>query len=238
MEQVKDSLSTIDFSYIVLKIEKLTAALHLVTSFLNNSDPIKYKLRDKALELMQASLPLKHGSLSYKTAVTDDLKKGIGTITSFISVALTDGAVSQMNLTILQKEYNDLYKYLDQYQPSKESLVGVVAEPQVSFLAEPVLGYQVSARNYQQKTASEGRERPEKTTSDREVSGSQNTERKTQIIGFITNNGWSAINEIAKAVPGVSSKTIQRELVNLVNEGLLTKKGDRRWSRYTLASNG
>lgn len=244
MEDIKDSTSAnsvtdkayqsgVDFSYVVLKIEKLTAALHLVTSFLNNSDPIKYKLRDRAIDLMQTSSALKYMGQKYKTAVIDDLKKGADTVASFISVALTDSSVSQMNLTILQKEYRDLYNYLDRYQINQESLIGKIDQPRISAL--PDVSTFRSEPNYQSKTADTQNQFTKPISLERPLNASQNGERRKQIIGFITAHGWSAINEIAKAAPGVSSKTIQRELVNLVNEGLLIKKGDRRWARYATA---
>jgi len=43
-----------------------------------------------------------------------------------------------------------------------------------------------------------------------------------------------SIKEIAAVLPDLSSKTIQRELLSMVDDGLLIKKGERRWSRYSL----
>lgn len=240
MEQVKDTLKDhaqtnqtgsfgLDFQYVVLKIEKLTAALHLVTSFLNNTDPIKYKLRDLALVVMGGSQSLKYTDGKYKTVLLDDLKRQIDGLASFITVALTDSSVSQMNLTILQKEYRDLYNYLDRYQVNQETLVGKIELPRATttFSASPnhyslATNHSVGLPNTDNKPQS----RPQTSV---------NTERREQILTYITAHGWSAINEIAKAVPGVSDKTVQRELVALLNEGILLKKGDRRWARYALA---
>lgn len=227
----------LDSRYVVLKIEKLTAALHLVTSFLSNSDPIKYKLRDLGLLVMHNSLSLKHTDDQYKTVILDDLKRDIGNLTSFISVALADSSVSQMNLTILKKEYNDLYNYLDRYQVNQDSLVGKVELPKPTFRPNPTQTLPkgeglntYTDRNLSSPTFPSGR-----GSGGGVVSGSINTERRDLIINFVKDNGWSAINEIAKAVPDVSDKTVQRELVAMVNEGILIKKGDRRWSRYSLA---
>lgn len=215
--------SAIDFRYLVLKIEKLTAALHLVTGFLNNSDPIKYKLRDQGLVVLQLGLNFKYGPIFYKTAGIDDLKRAIDTLVSFITVALTDSSVSQMNLTILQKEYHDLYNYLDRYQINQESLVEKIELP------KPGLAPSFSSK--------ERGEHPNRSLRGGQggVLSSVNTERREQILGYIKAHGWSPIADIAKAVPGVSDKTVQRELVALLNEGIILKKGDRRWARYNAA---
>ena len=42
------------------------------------------------------------------------------------------------------------------------------------------------------------------------------------------------IKEVSNIVPDVSEKTIQRELLNLVSEGVLKKTGEKRWSKYSL----
>ncbi len=211
-----------DFQYVVLKIEKLTAALHLVTSFLNNTDPIKYKLRDLALIVMSGSQSLKYVDGKYKTVLLDDLKRQIDSLVSFIVVALTDSSVSQMNLTILQKEYRDLYNYLDRYQVNQDSLVGKIEMPKTSLSL-------ASALHNKERVFSSDHNKPQPS-----LQSPINQERRDLIVGFVSNHGWSAINEIAKAVPGVSDKTVQRELVSLVGEGVLLKKGDRRWARYSL----
>jgi DNA-binding HxlR family transcriptional regulator len=44
-----------------------------------------------------------------------------------------------------------------------------------------------------------------------------------------------SINDIAKKVIGCSTKTLQRELNNLVQEGKIKRIGDKRWSKYILA---
>ena len=220
VETLKDSGSpSIDFRYVVLKVEKLTSALHLVTSFLNNSDPIKYKLRDQGLIVLQASLNFKYGDSLYKTASIDDLKRAIDTLLSYMSVALTDSSVSQMNLSILDKEYRDLYNYLGQYEANQESLVGKM-EP---IKTTPPLP---ASNHYPLVVKNQAGSNPQ---------NSINIERQSLILSYIKDHSWSAINEITQAVPGVSSKTVQRELVVLVNEGKLKKKGDRRWARYNLA---
>ena len=59
--------------------------------------------------------------------------------------------------------------------------------------------------------------------------------RREKILNFIKQHNWSSIREIAKFIPEVSSKTIQRELAELVRAGALKKTGERRWSSYGIA---
>jgi predicted transcriptional regulator len=58
------------------------------------------------------------------------------------------------------------------------------------------------------------------------------SERMTLILDFIRKHKRSSIKEIAGAVKGCSEKTIQRELGALIEQGLIKKEGERRWSVY------
>jgi len=59
--------------------------------------------------------------------------------------------------------------------------------------------------------------------------------RRSLILSFLKGRDWTSIKDISEAIGGCSSKTIQRELSDLVQQGVLKKKGDRRWSRYLLS---
>lgn len=58
--------------------------------------------------------------------------------------------------------------------------------------------------------------------------------RRNTIIKLIKDLKEVTIKEVSNIVPDVSEKTIQRELLNLVSEGVLKKTGEKRWSKYSL----
>jgi predicted ArsR family transcriptional regulator len=59
--------------------------------------------------------------------------------------------------------------------------------------------------------------------------------RREVILGVISSRDNCSIKDIATKLPQVSEKTIQRELSAMVEEGILIKEGDRRWSTYRVA---
>jgi len=72
-------------------------------------------------------------------------------------------------------------------------------------------------------------------------------QRRDEIISIIKTIGGNAtikdIKDKAQALPtkagslvSCSEKTLQRELVSMVKDGVLNKTGDKRWSRYELVS--
>lgn len=68
------------------------------------------------------------------------------------------------------------------------------------------------------------------------VTSNSMSPRRESIIAVLRTKGASYIKDISLVVRGVSEKTIQRELSQLVSEGIVVRKGDRRWTTYELAS--
>jgi hypothetical protein len=59
--------------------------------------------------------------------------------------------------------------------------------------------------------------------------------RREVILNVVGSRENCSIKDIASKLPQVSEKTIQRELSAMVEEGILAKEGDRRWSTYRVA---
>jgi len=58
------------------------------------------------------------------------------------------------------------------------------------------------------------------------------SERQQRIVDEIKRHGDVSVKDIAKVIRDCSEKTLQRDLIDLINQGKITKKGERRWSRY------
>lgn len=59
-------------------------------------------------------------------------------------------------------------------------------------------------------------------------------DRKDEILKVFKPNTNYSIREVSQAFQGLSAKTIQRDLNLLVEQGVIKKTGERRWSRYFL----
>lgn len=60
--------------------------------------------------------------------------------------------------------------------------------------------------------------------------------RRDMIMRALRKKSRLTIKEITRVVPGCSEKTIQRELIALIKDNMVTREGERRWSRYSLVS--
>ncbi len=58
--------------------------------------------------------------------------------------------------------------------------------------------------------------------------------RREKVIQVIREKGQATIKDISDVIKDCSEKTIQRELVALINDNMIVREGDRRWSRYSL----
>jgi len=59
-------------------------------------------------------------------------------------------------------------------------------------------------------------------------------QRQEAIMAVLKGQSDLTIKDFSKVIKDCSSKTIQRELLDLVAKGIVKKEGERRWSRYSL----
>ncbi len=61
--------------------------------------------------------------------------------------------------------------------------------------------------------------------------------RRTLILDLLSKKSNLSIKDFSLVIKDCSEKTIQRELVELVDQGVLIRNGERRWSTYSLKNN-
>lgn len=248
--------------YVSLKGQKLTQAIYLVTSLLPDSEPLKWRLRDISLDILSdvstsqpvesdsADLSVASGSgqLSplFKVTVLESATLKIDQLISWLEVALAGNFSSDMNLVLIRNEYADFNKLLKekvkttglnklinlskedlfQSNPARPALPSGLANGEAKkFKGGDSIGHIDHGNGSYQKLS----RLPHKN---RDVAKDS---RRSLIVGFLKGKDWTSIKDITEAIDGCSAKTIQRELSDLVHQGVLKKKGDRRWSRYLLS---
>ncbi|MBI4136065.1 MAG: hypothetical protein HY481_00730 [Candidatus Vogelbacteria bacterium] len=186
------------------KTEKLTSALYLVTNFLSDNDPIKWKIRERALDI-----------LFFATRDHPQVLSHITDLIRLIDVVVLDRQISAMNFGLLRQEYSRLYELI-------QNQAKIVSE---SIASGPPLPPPIAI----------GKHFPEKALKSTLFKTRSKNERQSVILQSLTAGAWSAIKDITKKLPNLSSKTIQRELNAMAETGLIKRMGARRWSRYSKA---
>lgn len=261
--------------FLSLKSEKLASALYLVTDFLSDSEPLKWKLRQLALDLV-SNFPLTFRQLkgSLNSSLLDRKLSQLKDLVTLLDVARVGGNVSQMNFDILKQEYYRLAELISErlagdtlqdFITSTDSPDTRLSSSSIfssdlweskklniksdysnfSNLTSPIVGESAPAR-FSKEERGHGpinsigqKDNKKESVNDLYGLNSSNEKkslRKEQIIGYLKDKTWTSINDISKILPDCGPKTVQRELLEMVSRGILKKQGERRWSRYMLAT--
>ncbi len=192
--------------------EKLASAIYLVTSFFNDQEPIKWRLRGLSADLISES--------------AKDKILVVREILSLFSLARTVGLVSEANHDILAGQ-------LSRFRQETENSLDTVFHPEI--VAQEKILPQPGSTEYIKDNLID------KTTVEKpslKEFGSvsvKKSSRQSTIIAIMKRKKEVMIKDISPLIGGCSEKTIQRELSAMVQAGVLKKVGEKRWSRYLLA---
>ncbi|MCI5108643.1 MAG: hypothetical protein MRY49_02245 [Candidatus Pacebacteria bacterium] len=203
-----DLLKT-DKKNLVEKVDKISTALYLVSSLMSDKEPIKWQIRKNVV-----------GAIGYSGEdKTEDLIKVLENTNHLLYLSARSNLISSMNLAIIEDFILNLVDALSNRENFKEHLQ--VRED----LSE-------KGQNYikDKKETNNVLYKPQKTL---RTSGRKD-KRREMVIGALKKRNDSSIKDITKEVKGCSEKTIQREINDLIEAGLVSKSGERRWSRYSL----
>lgn len=224
------------------KIEKIVTALYMITEFFVYKEPLKWNIRNVSNDIIKDILILTKKSSSKTTKTLKDVHRGLVEVSSYVSLGHSIGLISNMNFSILSVEIlkvsseieNEIKRHPDIKETVRQDFFNI-NEKEVS----QVKGHSVSIKDNKVYYKSEPvfiREKSNKVSNQRQSLDSLtiNESRRSKIIDVIREKGRVSIKDIIFQIPKCSSKTIQRDLVKLIDDGFVLKEGDRRWSMYFL----
>ncbi len=212
-------------AYLYIKAEKLSYVIYKISDFITDTEPLKTKLRDASLSLLSDMSRLNKTTFISKSNIILSVLSNVRSLRSFLSLGVAGGLVSEMNASLLRREFEllenelisfsglseDMSVYMHVLLPETPSRLSKSSEKSTSF--EAATRHGAGARKL-------------------------NQDRRREIVEFLTRNGSSSIKEVLGAVSNCSEKTLQRELASLVSEGQVSRIGERRWSKYSLLGDG
>lgn len=276
------------------KAERLSAAVYLVTSFFSDNEPIRWKMRATALDVLENISALRGGTHYEREFAVQGALRGIADTLSLAEIAAMSGMISEMNYRVLKAEYgalrHDIHERDNIHTPEHFEIPkdffteGITVGPNTprAHTPAPVVTSETPTHQGQDKghmnvlntdmsdraphaRVGAGKNmatyasapvslRTEKTGGtqggEKRSNGDQlkpdtkaivkrpagNTGRRATVLGLFGKSGSAlTVKDVAKALSGVSEKTAQRELAALVDEGVLKRTGERRWSVYSRA---
>ncbi len=207
-----------ELKYLIKKTEKIVSAIHLVSNFLSDKEPIKWDLRSKSLELL--------------TQVISGSEEGMNTslvkVISLLEISFTTGLVSEMNYKILINELESVAQ--EMRKDSLTQTIGQMMMNQVVLRDNDIVSHNQSKGQLIMSDSVSIKK--VKDNSNGQVNKTHN--RQDIILGLLKKNKELGIKDFVSKISDCSEKTIQRELAALVAKGTLKKEGEKRWSRYSL----
>jgi len=206
------------------KSEKLASAIYLVTSFFSDLEPLKWKLRTLASELVSLGVSLNDGKLKDREVIISEVRNLILRVGKYFSVARNVGLVSTDNNNLMQEELKKYTGTLDRPASFSDFLRTEPTKLKIEEAGETLM----ISDKIEQKP-------PEKPLRVFGAVSVKKNSRQSIIIGVLKRKKEIMIKDVSSLISGCSEKTIQRELSNMVHTGVLKKTGEKRWSRYSLA---
>ncbi|MEK7609809.1 MAG: hypothetical protein AAB470_01660 [Patescibacteria group bacterium] len=231
--------------YIFKKTEKITAALYLVSGLLKDDEPMKWELRDHGMELLSSSFIASSNVPGDKSSIIQSLFSSALETISLLNVARISNMISEMNHILLVKEIDNIVGMLrDRLAENAENAGYVLSENFFRtgdmFASGFKMGGKLPMINNQGPIKDRASfENPISSDKLRFSKGHENnqvkkTQRQESIINVLKGQSNLTIKDFSKVIKDCSEKTIQRELIELMDRGVVKKEGERRWSRYSL----
>ena len=249
------------FVFLYKKTERLSTAIYLITNLMSVEEPIKWQLRKTTLNLLDNVMSLSNATMSSRESVLRDISQKLFQLISLYNVAFRSGFISEMNYRIVNEELNKIANFVDEFDMKEnESRTRIIkddffAEPAGEIIKDNVFykgqqkqkGHQsMSDRNVfeedEQNSAYSSviKKTPKKTLTENKTTNKttnkshERNKRREEIINIIKQKKDVSVKDISAIIKDTSEKTLQRELVSMVEEGVLEKEGERRWSRYMI----
>lgn len=209
------------------KTERLASAVYLITGFFADQEPLKWRLRSLVSDLVVRSMVLKDNFSTDRSRISLEIRQISLEISTLFSLAKNAGLVSEMNNDLVQREfkkYSDTVTLPQGMRERERKVELMLDEAQEKGEKGEITDIFIEERTYHQD---------KQLREFGAVAVKKNT-RRSVIIGLLKRKKEIIIRDVSSLIHGCSEKTIQRELLAMVRNGILKKEGEKRWSRYSL----
>jgi hypothetical protein len=224
--------------YVFKKTERIVTALYLVTNLIKDNDPLKWEIRERCMSLISSTIALAGVDSQEKNSYMRFFLSSLLETRTFVNISFGSHIISKMNAEMIIDEIDALVIHTKDRAMESATRAGYILSK--SFFATESLsrtddkGQEKSTAENSQNHSSDKIKQPMSFKDKAQSNAFPKDSRKSSIIELLKKQPNQTIKDIVKDIPDCSTKTIQRELSDLVHSGIVKKEGDRRWSRYSL----
>ncbi len=227
-----------NFTVLHNKSYRLAAAVFTISNIIDTGEELRTKIRNLSLDLVSMTVNLRDINFSDARKLVLDIEKRAIELMSLLDIASIAGLISKMNGDILKDEFGSFISELQNFSKKFEENRNVSVNNifiDNTLIKSPSYAPMPNKDVAKLKTDSNPTViNPSKNYSDVNGGSKRKDNRKAAILEYIKGHSDANIKDIAPNVVGCSEKTIQRELIALIEEGKIKKIGERRWSRYSI----
>ena len=220
-----------DWYFCFLKSEKIAHVLaHLSGRESGEAAESLRELARGAGKLPESIVRFVSGELAQEEALADALA-----LRSAVRLAASMGDLSAENALVISAEYERIAEKLGSPgRPSPFVSTEDFSVPELPASARSLPAHPPLFIKDKQPSADKGQKIHKGLTQleSHTTEAPQKQERMARILEVVRKRGGASIRDIAAEIKDCGEKTIQRELVTLIEEGLVRKEGERRWSIY------
>lgn len=209
---------------------QLTNNLYRLTLLFPKKEPLRYKTRELADEILAGVIGVRPGSdpvsnppkIEKKTGVQPlQILENLEILDSFFEVARNQNWVSLSELLAIQKDYSKIKEELEKYGESKKNFEIQAGK------SEPSANTENDA-----KLA----ESPQEVFSQAEKSFQETiiNSRQQKILEILKEKDKTQVWQLKQVFPEVTKRTLRRDIDHLLRQGFVKRTGERNNTFYTL----
>ena len=243
------------------KVFELTLALYRVTDFFPQGEILRRQLREKANEIFSRISEYDYSSNKEEEIL--QILARIESIRGYFGLARSLRMVKSINLTVLDREYNFLATFFtneldNQGHESDKNVTDTIkdigqikrtssapeelptwdefSEHKKTVLDEKPVDLATTSHADSLSAVPPQTVRAEKNSGDFSPISDAINERQKAILDRLKETNKAKVSDFYSVFNDISSKTIQRDLQDLVSKNMLKKDGEKRWTIYSLKS--
>ena len=222
------------------RVERICAALYLLTAHIDRAEGIRNDVRVLAAGLLPDALSLRDDMRSLNSNSVIRLQADVRHLVSLVRVLGVAGFISSQNAETMIEALDELGNFITASQRSPLSESVSISREELMDIGSVQSG---ATRHVAVKDMSIGHVIKD-VTSVKDTNKTSNTKsnsngtaaRVQNILDVLRTGGSLGIKDIAANLPEYSEKMIQRELLGMVSRRQITKVGLKRWSKYSISA--
>jgi len=182
---------------------QITNELYRITLLFPKKEPLRYKIRELADEVLGDFVSLSHESHQARAGTIRKIEKVVEVIDSFLEIAKVQNWIKESDILSLQGEYSRIKKELTEFE-TEERGKKIQETTQIELPKTPVVKEEVI-----------------------EIS-----ERQKKILKILREKKRAQVWEVKADFPDVSKRTLRRDFKKMVKDGLVERIGERNATFY------